>query len=409
MTRQVKNPENIMLAFSTTRCSMAVYRAMENSTASLLITHSLIASTISAWNNITSAPKYTTEPDVSTEDIYYEYYNTDIDESFGICDYGSHDKHFLPVLYSLFFVVGFLGNALVVWVILGGAHLRSMTDVCLLNLAFADLLLVICLPFLAHYARDHWVFGSAICTVVLSSYYVGFYSGIFFIVLMSVDRYLAVVHAVYALRIRTKAFGILSSALVWVVAVMASFPELMYLRVQTFNNTQLCSAYQNKHNQHDLRVIGVFKMNALGLLLPLAVMGFCYWKVLRRLLKLRASKQQAVRLVVVVMAVFYCCWTPYNVVAFLKNLELKGIWETDCESSKRIQVSLQVTEAIAYSHSCLNPFLYVFMGEKFKRQLVKLLRKTPCIKLQFMKKYFPSVTGSVYSQTTTVEERSTGL
>ncbi|XP_035386511.1 C-C chemokine receptor type 5-like isoform X2 [Electrophorus electricus] len=382
---------------------------MENSTASLLITHSLIASTISAWNNMTSAPKYTTEPDVSTEDIYYDYYNTDIDESFGICDYGSHDKHFLPVLYSLFFVVGFLGNALVVWVILGGAHLRSMTDVCLLNLAFADLLLVICLPFLAHYARDHWVFGSAMCTVVLGSYYVGFYSGIFFIVLMSVDRYLAVVHAVFALRIRTKAFGILSSALVWMVNVMSSFPELMYLRVETFNNTQLCSAYQNKNKQHDLRVIGVIKMNVLGLLLPLAVMGFCYWNVLRRLLKLRASKQQAVRLVVVVMAVFYCCWTPYNMVAFLKILELKGIWETDCESSKRIQVSLQVTEAIAYSHSCLNPFLYVFMGEKFKRQLVKLLRKTPCIKLQFMKKYFPSVTGSVYSQTTTVEERPTGL
>ncbi|KAG1940172.1 C-C chemokine receptor type [Pimephales promelas] len=40
-----------------------------------------------------------------------------------------------------------------------GGKLRSMTDIFLLNLAIADLLLVSSLPFLAHYTRDQWIFG----------------------------------------------------------------------------------------------------------------------------------------------------------------------------------------------------------------------------------------------------------
>ena len=81
------------------------------------------------------------------------------------CDYGDHRNHFLPVLYSLFFVVGFLGNVLVLRVIMVGAQLK-MTDVCLLNLALADLLLVLFVPFLAYYADHSWIFVNAMCNLL---------------------------------------------------------------------------------------------------------------------------------------------------------------------------------------------------------------------------------------------------
>ncbi|KAF5899804.1 C-C chemokine receptor type 4-like, partial [Clarias magur] len=128
---------------------------------------------------------------------------TEIDYSDFIkpCESETHASWFLPVLYSLFFVVGFLGNMLVLWVMLKDAQLKTMTDVSLLNLAIADLLLIFTLPFLAHYARDTWVFGNTMCTLVLGVYYIGFYAGIFFIVLMSINRYLAIAHAVFVLRI----------------------------------------------------------------------------------------------------------------------------------------------------------------------------------------------------------------
>lgn len=73
-------------------------------------------------------------------------------------------------------------------------------------------------------------------------------------------------------------------------------------------------------------------------------------------------------------------------------------------------MALQITEAIAYSHSCLNPILYVFVGEKFRRHLVRLINRTPCSLCQVIKMYIPQDRrSSVYSQTTSVDEKSTGV
>ncbi|XP_065102564.2 C-C chemokine receptor type 4-like [Paramisgurnus dabryanus] len=303
--------------------------------------------------------------------------------------------------------MGLLGNLLVLWVMLMGVKLRSMTDICLLNLALADLLLVSSLPFLADNARDQWVFGGPMCTMVLGVYHIGFYSGIFFIVLMSVDRYLAVVHTVLYLRVRTKTYGIFASVVIWIIAVAASFPVLMYLK--TNDNKTFCQAYPTGNQKSHLyaKTIGIIRMNVLGLIIPLCVIGFCYSMILHRLPTVHPSRKQAMRLVIVVMVVFLCCWAPYNIAAFVKALELNKLIEPSCEKSKAITLSLQITEALAYSHSCLNPILYVFVGKKFRWHLFRLLNKTPISRLQFMKKYLTQATGSVYSQTTSVDNRHT--
>ncbi|XP_052000692.1 C-C chemokine receptor type 5-like [Xyrauchen texanus] len=341
---------------------------------------------------------------------YGDYFESMDPSAFSPCDYGDHASSILPILYTLFFMVGFLGNMLVVWVLLMGVKMRSMTDVCLLNLALADLLLVSSLPFLAHYGTHQWIFGGFMCTIVLSAYHIGFYSGIFFIVLMSVDRYLAVVHAVFALRVRTRTYGILASVVIWIFAVLSSFPELMYLKISYYNKTEtLCTAYptDDTNSNHSSKTFGIFKMNILGLIIPLIVIGFCYSTILNRLLTNSSSRKPAIRLVILVTVVFFSCYTPYNVAAFVKALELKNLIGHSCENSKRITLSLQFTEAVAYLHSCLNPILYVFVFEKFRRHLFSLLYKTPCSRLHFMKSYFTQATGSVYSQTTRVEEQAT--
>nr|XP_055065360.1 C-C chemokine receptor type 5-like [Misgurnus anguillicaudatus]XP_055065361.1 C-C chemokine receptor type 5-like [Misgurnus anguillicaudatus] len=349
------------------------------------------------------------EPITSPLYDYGDYYNEGVDPSMLSCDYGVHASSILPVLYSLFFVMGLLGNLLVLWVMLMGVRLKSMTDICLLNLALADLLLVSSLPFLTHYARDQWVFGGAMCTMVLGVYHIGFYSGIFFVVLMSVDKYLAVVHAVFALKDNTKIYGILASVVIWIIAVAASFPELIYLEISKHNNKTYCQSYPtDDHNSHHYaNTVGIIKMNVLGLIIPLCVIGFCYSMILRRLLAVRSSRKQAVRLVIVVMVVFFCCWAPYNIAAFVKALELNKLIEPSCEKSKAITLSLQITEALAYSHSGLNPILYVFVEEKYRSYLFKLMNKTPIIRLQYMRRYLTQATGSVYSQTASVDDRYT--
>ncbi|XP_076008880.1 C-C chemokine receptor type 5 [Genypterus blacodes] len=350
---------------------------------------------------------------------YYDY--TLYEGDFGRCVYEQHGAylHIIPVLYSVFFLFGLLGNILVIWVITCGTRLRSMTDVCLLNLAFADLLLVCSLPFLAHQARDGWPFGDAMCKIVLGIYHIGFYCGIFFITLMSIDRYLAIVHAVYAMRTRTRTFGMIAAAVTWVAGFTASFPELAFLKLhqspKSDDSTSLVCIPVYASNEDDLQapdrhfwpVFGLLKMNILGLLLPVIIMAFCYSQIIWRLLSIRSSKKHAIRLVIVVVAVFFCCWVPYNITAFFKALELRGEY-TGCNTSKAIRDALYATEAVAYSHSVLNPILYVFAGEKFKRHLLRLMNRAPCRLCRVIKSIIPqgTINGSVYSQTTSLDERS---
>ncbi|KAI3360825.1 hypothetical protein L3Q82_013050, partial [Scortum barcoo] len=355
---------------------------------------------------------FTAEVENFTE--YYDYLNYS-DDGFGRCVYEGHGASFLPAIYSVFFLLGLLGNSLVIWVVACGVRLRSMTDVCLLNLAIADLLLVCSLPFLAHQAQDQWLFGDAMCKIVLGVYQIAFYCGIFFISLMSVDRYLAIVHAVYAVKARTRSFGMIAAAVTWVAGFFAAFPDLIFLKQQPSGNKTYCFPEfppddSGSRNPHFWRIFSLFKMNILGLFVPVIIMSFCYSQIIWRLLYSRSSRKQAIRLVLTVVAVFFCCWVPYNVSSLFKALELLGHY-TECESSKAIRLALQITEAIAYSHSCLNPILYVFVGEKFRRNLLRMINRTPCTLCQAIKVLIPQdrINWSVYSQTTSLEERSTAM
>ncbi len=342
----------------------------------------------------------------TVDDGPYEYsgYYGDFDSALA-CVHGDHGARILPILYSLYFVVGFLVNMLVVWVVCMGAKLRSMTDVCLLNLALADLLLVSSFPFLAHYSRDQWIFGDVMCTVVYSVYYIGFYSVIFFIVLMSIDQYIAIVHDVLA-----RTYGILASVVVWIVAVAASFPEVMHIKTNNFSQQIICYFFYPTSEQNSyfsLRIFGIFKTNVIGLIIPLIIIGIFYSMILKRLLTARSSRKQDICHVIVVMVVFFCCYAPYNVAAFVNILEQKGLISNSCYFSKALHLSLQITEALAFSHTCINPILFVFVQEKYRRHLVSLLYKTPFGRLWFMNNYPTQATGSVYSQNTNDERTST--
>ncbi|NXJ44537.1 CCR5 protein, partial [Ciconia maguari] len=160
---------------------------------------------------------------------------------------GTEEKHFaanlLPPLYSLVVIFGLTGNLLVVLILVKYKRLKSMTDIYLLNLAISDLLFVFSLPFWAYYAVHDWIFGEALCRILSGVYLLGFYSGIFFIILLTLDRYLAIVHAVFALRARTVTYGILTSALTWAIAICASVPGIVFHKTQKENSRYTCSAH----------------------------------------------------------------------------------------------------------------------------------------------------------------------
>lgn len=75
----------------------------------------------------------------------------------------------IPLVYLVVCVVGLLGNSLVIYVVLRHTASPSVTNVYILNLALADELFMLGLPFLAaQNALSYWPFGSLMCRLVMA-------------------------------------------------------------------------------------------------------------------------------------------------------------------------------------------------------------------------------------------------
>ncbi|XP_003476931.2 C-C chemokine receptor type 1-like [Cavia porcellus] len=281
----------------------------------------------------------------------------------------------LPPLYSLVFVIGVVGNTLVVLVLTKQKRLRNMTSIYLLNLAVSDLLFLFTLPFWIHYIlKNAWVFGHAMCKLLYGLHYVGLYSEIFFIILLTIDRYLAIVHATFALRARTITFGIITSVITWVLAILASIPNLHFSQTKKVFTEYACSIYFPHESHRAWRYFQALLLNLLGFMLPLLVMVFCYTGIISILCRRPNEKKvKAVRLIFAIMIIFFLFWTPYNLAVFVSAFQ-EHMFTNFCEQSRQLAVALQVTQMIAYTHCCVNPVIYVFVGEKFRKYLRQLFQ-----------------------------------
>lgn len=105
---------------------------------------------------------------------------------------------FVPLAFGLIVLVGIFGNALVIIVVATNVQMRSTTNMLILNLAVADLLFIIlCVPFTAtDYVLNSWPFGLVWCQTVQYLIYFTSYVSIYTLILMSIDRFIAVVYPV---------------------------------------------------------------------------------------------------------------------------------------------------------------------------------------------------------------------
>lgn len=194
---------------------------------------------------------------------------------------------------------------------------------------------------------------------------------------MSVDRYLAIVHAVTAMRSRKLRYGITASVIIWAISFALAAPQIIFasLDIELEYNSTVCEPLYPEETQQFWKLLRNFSENTVGLFVCLPIMVFCYVKILMVLSKTRNSKKErAVKLIFAIVCVFLVCWVPYNVIIFLKTLQQLEYLDT-CEASNNISLALKFTEIIALSHCCLNPIIYALVGEKFRNSLRAVLNR----------------------------------
>lgn len=317
------------------------------------------------------------------------YYHDDDNSSFdydynyehSICDkeaVRSFGGVFLPIIYALALVIGLAGNALVVVVYTSRLRLRTLTDVCILNLAISDLLLLFTLPFWAADAVHGWRLGPEACKLTSFLYSTNFSCGMLMLACISVDRYRAVSQS------QTGRTGtgrrvwrqwLLVCVLLWTLATILGLPELIFSTVKHSHHRIGCTSVYPPNMARPAKAALELLEVTLRFLLPFLVMLVCYCWVGRVLSKAagvrRERKWRALRVLLAVVAVFLLTQLPYNVVKLCRAMDIIYMVVTDCEISKGLDRALQITESLALSHACINPLLYAFMGSSFKGHVLK--------------------------------------
>ncbi|XP_073409098.1 C3a anaphylatoxin chemotactic receptor-like [Dendrobates tinctorius] len=318
----------------------------------------------------------------------------------------TQDAAFTTVVFVVTFLLGVPGNILVLWVT-GWKMKKTVNTVWFLNLAVADIACCLSLPFsTVQLYYQEWLFGAALCKIIPAMVILNMFASVFTLVAISVDRCIQVVLPVWAQNHRSLRMACLICLVIWALSFMMSLPAFIYRQISTDHNVTICEHQFGGHddvsdydgsfdldykelfsfNDADTPVMGldyhhlgiqqqvsnrevtitVLRM-LFGFLFPLLIIAACY---IRLTLKVQSSRflkvgRKTTKVVYGIIIAFCMTWAPYHIIGMVMLYVQNQI----------VNKLNHVSVALAFSNSCINPILYVFMGKDFKTKMSQSLRQ----------------------------------
>ncbi|XP_011922294.1 PREDICTED: melanin-concentrating hormone receptor 2 isoform X2 [Cercocebus atys] len=251
------------------------------------------------------------------------------------------DTVILPSMIGIICSTGLVGNILIVFTIIRSRK-KTVPDIYICNLAVADLVHIIGMPFLIHqWARGgEWVFGGPLCTIITSLDTCNQFACSAIMTVMSVDRYFALVQPFRLTSWRTRYKTIRINLGVWAASFILALPVWIYSKVIKFKDgVESC---------------------AFDLTSPDDVLCCNPSVPKQRVMKLT-------KMVLVLVAVFILSAAPYHVIQ-LVNLQME-------QPTLAFYVGYYLSICLSYASSSINPFLYILLSGNFQKRLPQIQRR----------------------------------
>ncbi|XP_076016301.1 leukotriene B4 receptor 1-like [Genypterus blacodes] len=259
------------------------------------------------------------------------------------------------VVMSLCFLLGVPGNIGVIVLRKSRQNLSRLTQSLMLNLACSDLLCLLSLPLWIYSFIFSWTFGLLACKVLAYFVYCSIYVSLMTVTLMSIQRYIQVVHQQRSLDHMVRRLLVL----LWLIGMILATPALVVRQVVEEHQQILCKEQFSSDGQLLAMLLTEI---LLGYLLPFSVVAFSY-------IHLNVKVKQAsltynprmTRVVTCIIVVFFALWTPYQTV----NILAVAAISTGDEALRNFcKASWTVTASFTFLNSCLNPALYAFASTR---------------------------------------------
>ena len=285
----------------------------------------------------------------------------------------SAETAFFAAMYTLICLAGLIGNGLVIFVVLRYTKMKTVTNMYILNLAVADLCFLIGLPFLiVTLVLENWVFGTFVCKLFYIATSINWFTSVFTLTVMSADRYMAVCHAIQSMRYRTPLISRVVCVAVWTVSLLVMLPIMLYATTVTTRAGKVsCTITWPGGQIISADIAFIWYGMLLGFAIPVALIIVFYALVVIRLQSVgpakkskekKKSHRKVTKMVLTVIAVYVICWLPY----WIFQVALTFVAAMPRWSFK----VFQIITMMSYANSMLNPLLYAFLSENFRKAFI---------------------------------------
>ncbi|XP_015245570.1 PREDICTED: C5a anaphylatoxin chemotactic receptor 1 [Cyprinodon variegatus] len=254
------------------------------------------------------------------------------------------------VVLSFCFILGVPGNIAVILLKPNWQKMSSLSRQLMCNLAVSDLLCLMTLPPWIYNLIYSWPFGMGICKLLTGLVYCSVYGSMLTVTAVSVQRYVVVVHR----RNCKQVPGRLILVLLWLVAVLISIPSLVVRRLVTDQKVTYCRPEYSS----DAQRVALLLIEATVGLASISLVAFAYVSLQRRVSQGALFKNhQTTQIVTSIIACFFVLWVPYQA---LNLLGVAAICLKNDFLLKFCKTTWNITGALAFVNSCINPLLYAF-------------------------------------------------
>ncbi|XP_023253344.1 neuropeptide FF receptor 1-like [Seriola lalandi dorsalis] len=311
--------------------------------------------------------------------------------------------------YFFIFLLCMVGNILVCLIVLENRRMRTVTNLFILNLAISDLLVgIFCIPTtLVDNLITGWPFSNTVCKMSGFVQGVSVSASVFTLVAISVERFRCIVYP-----LQPKPTVLVAKAaivFIWLLAVVIMCPAAVALTVEQFpshymvynddfNDTvSLYTCYENFDNPH-MRKVYTTVLFAHIYLVPLTVITIMYGSIGVKLCSyvvanrepqlanavqlggrrgglpmISQKKIKVIKMLIVVALLFMLSWLPLWTLMMMTDYAGLDSDQLDLLTS----YIFPFAHWLAFSNSSVNPIIYGYYNENFKRGFQAVCKSRP--------------------------------
>nr|BAB21486.1 fresh water form rod opsin [Conger myriaster] len=279
--------------------------------------------------------------------------------------------------YMFFLIIaGFPINFLTLYVTIEHKKLRTPLNYILLNLAVADLFMVFGGFTTTMYTSMHgyFVFGPTGCNIEGFFATLGGEIALWCLVVLAIERWMVVCKPVTNFRFG-ESHAIMGVMVTWTMALACALPPLFGWSRYIPEGLQ-CSCGIDYYTRapginNESFVIYMFTCHFS---IPLAVISFCYGRLVCTVKEAAAQQQESettqraerevTRMVVIMVISFLVCWVPYASVAWYIFTH---------QGSTFGPIFMTIPSFFAKSSALYNPMIYICMNKQFRHCMITTL------------------------------------